>query len=121
MLPSAARTAGFKEMAPVHWLLFGVAAIGFGAAFFSPSGGFIGVGMLVGFVCLFAGFFVMIGARIAERSRSDAALLTDADVAELRRRVREAREKAAKTPLPEAKAAPPSAGRAAPPPPGRPR
>lgn len=83
----------------MHWLLFGIAIIAFAAAFFAPAPGYIGIGMLVGFVCLFVGFFMMIAARVAERSRSDATLLTDADVNELRRRVREARE-AAKTPLP---------------------
>ena len=86
----------------MHWLLFGIAAIGFGAAFFAPSPGFIGIGMIVGFVSLFAAFLVMISSRISERSRSDAVLLTDADVNALRKRVREARE-AAKTPSPERK------------------
>lgn len=83
----------------MHWLLFGIAALGFGAAFFAPTPGFIGIGMTVGFVCLFAAFLVMISSRISERSRSDAVLLTDADVNALRKRVREARD-ATKTPVP---------------------
>ena len=83
----------------MHWLLFGISMIAFGAAFFAPTPGFIGIGMLVGFVCLFVAFFLMVAARVAERSRSDATLLTDAEVNALRRRVREARE-AAKTPVP---------------------
>ena len=83
----------------MHWLIFGVAIVAFGAAVFAPTPGFIGIGMLVGFVCLFVGFFLMIASRVAARSRPDATLLTDADVNELRRRVREARE-AARTPVP---------------------
>jgi hypothetical protein len=76
----------------MHWLLFGIAAIAFGAAFFAPAPGMIGIGMLVGFVSIFVAFFMMIGARIAERSRPDTTMLTDADVNNLRKAVRAARE-----------------------------
>lgn len=76
----------------MHWLLFGIAAVAFGAAFFAPAPGMIGVGMVIGFVCIFVAFFMMIGARIAERSRPDTTLLTDADVSNLRKSVRAARE-----------------------------
>jgi hypothetical protein len=76
----------------MHWILLGISAVAFGAAFFAPSQGVIGVGLLVGFVCLFAGFFSMISSRIAERSRPDTVLLSDADVTALRKSVRAARE-----------------------------
>ncbi len=75
----------------MHWILLLISAAAFGAAFFAPSQGIIVVGMLVGFVCLFAGFVKLISARIAERSRPDAVLLTDADVSALRKSVREAK------------------------------
>ena len=77
----------------MHWILLAIAAIVFGAAIFAPTAAMIGVGMVVGFLFLFAGFFAMISARIAERSRPDAVLLTDADVNALRKSVRDARAK----------------------------
>jgi hypothetical protein len=77
----------------MHWLVLLISAAAFAAAVFAPTPGMIGLGLLVGFVCLFAGFFMMIGSRIAERSRPDATLLTDADVNALRKSVREARAK----------------------------
>ena len=76
----------------MHWILLAISAVAFGAAFFAPSQGVIGVGMLIGFVCLFAGFISMISSRIAERSRPDTTLLSDADVTALRKSVRVARE-----------------------------
>jgi len=76
----------------MHWILLTVAAVAFAMAFFAPSQAMIVVGMLLGMVFLFAGFFAMIAARIAARARSDAVLLTDADVNALRKSVREARE-----------------------------
>jgi hypothetical protein len=76
----------------MHWILLGISAVAFSAAFFGSSQAAIGVGMLVGFVCLFGGFFLMISTRIAERSRPDSMLLTDADVNALRKSVREARD-----------------------------
>lgn len=75
----------------MHWILLLISAAAFGAAFFASSQTVSVVGMLVGFVCLFAGFLRMISERIAERSRPDATLLTDADVNELRKSMREAR------------------------------
>ena len=75
----------------MHWILLAIAATAFGAAIFAPTAAMIGVGMVVGFIFLFAGFFAMISARIAERSRPDAVLLSDADVNALRKSVRDAR------------------------------
>lgn len=75
----------------MHWILLAVSAVAFAGAFFGKSQATIGVGMLIGFVCLFAGFFAMIASRIAQRSRPDSVLLTDADVNALRKSVRDAR------------------------------
>ena len=76
----------------MHWIVLGIAAIAFGAGFFAPTAAMIGAGMAVGFICLFAGFFMMISARVAERARPDAMLLTDADVNALRKSMRDARQ-----------------------------
>ena len=75
----------------MHWILLGIAALAFGAAVAASSQGLIVAGMIVGFICLTVGFMLMISARIADRSRPDATLLTDADVNALRKSVREAR------------------------------
>lgn len=75
----------------MHWIVLLIGAGAFAAAVFAPTQGMITVGLIVGFVCLFVGFFMMIGARVAERSRPDSTLLTDADVNALRKSVREAR------------------------------
>jgi hypothetical protein len=75
----------------MHWILLTIAAAALGGAFFAPTPGMIGTGLVVGLICLFAGFFAMISARIAERSRPDATLLTDADVNALRKSMRESR------------------------------
>jgi hypothetical protein len=77
----------------MHWILLLVSTLGFVAAVFAPSQGLIAVGLLVGFIALFAGFFAMISARIAERARPEATLLGDAEINALRKSVREAREK----------------------------
>jgi len=87
----------------MHWIVLLLAVGSFAAAVFAPSQGLIVAGMVVGFVCLLAGFVMMIAARIAERSRPDATLLTDADVNALRKSVREARaaREAGKTATPD--------------------
>ena len=75
----------------MHWILLLIAVAAFAGAVFAPSQGLIVVGFIVGFFFLCAGFLTMISARIAERSRPDSTLLTDADVNALRKSVREAR------------------------------
>ena len=75
----------------MHWILLLIAAIGFCVAIFAPSSGLLVIGLIVGFLALFGGFIAMVSARIAERSRPDATLLTDAEVNALRKSVREAR------------------------------
>jgi len=79
----------------MHWILLLISLLGFAGAVFAPTKGLIGVGLLVGLVALFAGFFAMISSRIAERARPDATLLGDAEINALRKSVREAREKRA--------------------------
>ena len=76
----------------MHWIVLGIAAIAFGAGFFGPTTAMIGAGMTVGFICLVVGFFMLISARVAERARPDAMLLTDADVNALRKSMRDARQ-----------------------------
>ena len=77
----------------MHWILLLISLVAFAGAIFAPTPGLIGLGLLVGFIALFAGFFAMISARIAERARPDATLLGDAEINALRKSVREAREK----------------------------
>jgi hypothetical protein len=79
----------------MHWILLLVSLAAFAGAVFAPTPGLIGAGLLAGFIFLFAGFFAMISARIAERARPDATLLGDAEINALRKSVREARAKAA--------------------------
>lgn len=79
----------------MHWIVLLISLVAFAGAIFAPTPGLIGVGLLVGFIALFAGFFMMISARIAERARPDASLLGDAEINALRKSVREAREKRA--------------------------
>ena len=75
----------------MHWILILIAVIAFAGAVFAPTQGLLVFSLIVGFICLFAGFLTMVSARIAERSRPDTTLLTDADVNALRKSVREAR------------------------------
>jgi nitrogen fixation-related uncharacterized protein len=79
----------------MHWILLLISLAAFAGAIFAPTPGLIGVALLLGFIFLFAGFFAMISARIAERARPDATLLGDAEINALRKSVREAREKRA--------------------------
>lgn len=75
----------------MHWILLGIASAAFAAAVFAPNQGVLVLALIVGFVTLFGGFIGMVASRIAERSRPDTTLLTDADVNALRKSVREAR------------------------------
>ncbi len=75
----------------MHWILLAIASAAFAGAVFAPSQGVLVLALIVGFVTLFGGFVAMVSSRIAERSRPDSTLLTDADVNALRKSVREAR------------------------------
>ena len=68
----------------MHWFVFGVSIIAFAGAVVAKTPGLLGLSLLVGLISLFAAFFMMIAARVAERSRPDVTLLTDADVNALR-------------------------------------
>jgi len=70
-----------------------VSAAAFASAIFAPAKGLIAVALIVAFVTLFAGFFMLITARIAERARPDTTLLSDVEINALRKTVREARAK----------------------------
>jgi hypothetical protein len=75
----------------MHWILWGIAVAAFAGAFTASSQGLLALALIVGFLALFGGFIALVSARIAERSRPDSTLLTDADVNALRKSVREAR------------------------------
>ena len=81
----------------MHWILLAIAVAAFAGAVFAPSQGVLVIALIAGFVALFGGFVGIVASRIAERSRPDATLLTDADVNALRKSVREAREAREKT------------------------
>ena len=87
----------------MHWILFAVAVAAFAGAIFAPSQGLLVFALIVGFCALFGGFVGMVASRIADRSRPDTTLLTDADVNALRKSVREARaaREAARLPKPK--------------------
>jgi len=75
----------------MHWMLILIAAAAFAGGVFAPYQALSVIGFIAGFFLLCAGFLMMISARIAERSRPDTTLLTDADVNALRKSVRDAR------------------------------
>jgi len=77
----------------MHWIVLLVSVAAFAGAIFAPAQGLIVIGLIVGFITLFAGFFMMISARIAERARPDTTLLGDAELNALRKTVRDARAK----------------------------
>lgn len=86
----------------MHWLLLALSAVAFAGAVFAPSQGLLVLALLVALGALFGGFMAMVSSRIAERSRPDSMLLTDADVNALRKSVREARAKREAAPAPPA-------------------
>jgi len=77
----------------MHWILLLVSAAAFAGAIFAPAKGLIVIGLIVGFITLCGGFFMLVSARIAERARPDMTLLGDAEINALRKTVREARAK----------------------------
>ncbi|MGA9335839.1 MAG: hypothetical protein WBV39_16275 [Rudaea sp.] len=68
----------------MRWILLVVAILGFGLAFSAKTPGLMGIGLLVGFVALFAALFSFAAARIAATTRPDSTLLTDRDISVLR-------------------------------------
>lgn len=75
----------------MRWVLLVASIVGFAVAFQAKSPALLGVGLVVGFVGLIGAFFAMASARVAEATRPDAALLTDADINALRESVRKNR------------------------------
>lgn len=86
----------------MRWILLAAAVIGFAIAFQAKTTALLGVGLVVGFIGLIGAFFAMASARVAEATRPDSALLTDADINALRESVR--KNRAAKTAPPTSKA-----------------
>ena len=76
----------------MHWIYLLISIVGFALAYTSKSTALLALGLIAGFVGLIAAFVAMAAARIADRSRPDAALLTDADIAALRRSVQKNRK-----------------------------
>lgn len=77
----------------MRWIMLGLTILGFALAFIARSPGVLALGIVLGFVGLFAMVFSMAADRIASRARPDTAMLTTEDLAALRAR----REAAAKS------------------------
>ena len=75
----------------MRWILLLVSVVGFAIAFQTKSQDLLGIGLAVGFIGLFGAFVAMASAKVAEATRPDAALLTDADINALRESVRKNR------------------------------
>jgi hypothetical protein len=75
----------------MRWILLIASVVGFAIAFQAKSQQLLGIGLGVGFVSLIGAFFAMASAKVAEATRPDAALLTDADINALRESVRKNR------------------------------
>jgi hypothetical protein len=83
----------------MRWILLVIAMFGFGLTFSAKSPGLMGIGLLIGFVSLFAALFAFAAARIAANTQPDTALLTDKDVSALRASLR--KPAAAQSPGPD--------------------
>lgn len=70
----------------MRWILLIVAVIGFSLGFSAKSPGLMGLGMVVGMVCLVAAFFAFAATRIESTARSDIALLSPKELQSLRTR-----------------------------------
>ena len=72
----------------MRWVVLLLALLGFALGFSSRSPGLMGLGFVLGFVCLIAAFFTFAAARVEANSRPDSTLLTDKDIATLRASMR---------------------------------
>jgi len=61
----------------MRWIFLLVAVIGFSLAFAAKTAGLLEIGLLLGFVGLFAAFFAFAAAKIAATARPDTVLLSD--------------------------------------------
>jgi hypothetical protein len=76
----------------MRWIYLLVAILGFALAYTAKSSGLLALGLIAGLGGLTAALVAIAAARIAERTRPDAALLSDADINALRRSVQKSRE-----------------------------
>ena len=72
----------------MRWIMLVAAVFGFGLAFAARTPGLMGLGLLIGFVCLFISLFGFAAARIAATSRPEIAMLTDKEITALQQSVR---------------------------------
>lgn len=72
----------------MRWILLIVAIFGFALAFSTHSPQLVGIGLIVGFIALFAAFWAFAAARIASTARPESMLLADRDASALRAKLR---------------------------------
>ena len=72
----------------MRWIMLVAALFGFGLVFAAKSPGLLGLGLVIGFVCLFIALFGFAAARIASTSRPEIAMLTDREISALQAAVR---------------------------------
>ena len=72
----------------MRWILLLVAIFCFAVVFTTKTAGLLGLGLVLGLVCLFGSLFGFAAARVASVARPDAALLTDKDISALRASIR---------------------------------
>ncbi len=72
----------------MRWIFVLVALFGFAIAFSAKTPGTLGLGLVLGLICLFGAFFGFAAERVASSARPDAALLTDKDLNVLRASMR---------------------------------
>jgi hypothetical protein len=72
----------------MRWIMLVAAFLGFSLAFAARTPGLMGIGLLVGFIGLFAALFGFAAARIAATAQPDSTLLSDKDLIALRANLR---------------------------------
>ena len=72
----------------MRWIFLLVALFGFAIAFSAKTPGMLGLGLVLGLICVFGALFGFAAERVASSARPDAALLTDKDINALRASVR---------------------------------
>ena len=80
----------------MRWIWTAVAILGFVIAYTSATPGLLGIGVLVGMIASFAAVMSFAAARIQEGSRPEAAILSPADMAAMRKRAETQRQVAAR-------------------------
>jgi len=72
----------------MRWVFLLIGMFGFAVVFSAKTPGALGLGLVVGFIGLFAALLGFAAVRIASSAQPDAALLTDKDITALRASVR---------------------------------